>query len=161
MCWECDHPDSTPLDYLAHMCDLIACHGWAVQAVERDGIHPAWAYTVGLTPAGRPELVVTGMSLGRATRLLNDVASHVLHAAAPRPGEQIPLIGGPLIEIVQVQEPAAHLVTAVEIYGPRIQALQLVHADDLHRWPWETRYRGVRGGQPVLGVRTPRPVKAA
>jgi hypothetical protein len=76
MCWECDHPDSTPLDYLAHISDLIACHGWAVQGVERDGIHPAWAYTVGLTPAGRPELVVTGMSLGRATRLLNDVASH-------------------------------------------------------------------------------------
>ena len=52
-------------------------------------------------------------------------------------------------------------VTAVEIYGPRIQALQLVHADDLRRWPWEARYRGVRGGQPVLGVRTTRPVKAA
>ena len=161
MCWECDHPDSTPLDYLTHMRDLIACHGWAVQGVERDGIHPAWAYTVGLTPAGRPELVVTGMSLRRATRLLNDVASHVLHAAAPRPGEQIPLLGGPLIEIVEVEEPAAHLVTAVEIYGPRIRALQLVHADDLHRWPWEARYRGVRGGQPVLGVRAPRPVEAA
>ncbi len=161
MCWECDHPDSTPLDYLTHMRDLIACHGWAVQGVERDGIHPAWAYTVGLTPAGRPELVVTGMSLGRATRLLNDVASHVLHAAAPRPGEQIPLLGGPLIEIVEVEEPAAHLVTAVGIYGPRIRALQLVHADDLRRWPWEARYRGVRGGQPVLGVRAPRPAKAA
>ncbi len=161
MCWECDHPDSTPLDFLAHMRDLIACHGWALQGVERDGIHPAWAYTVGLTPAGRPELVVTGMSLGRATRLLNDVASHVLHATAPRPGEQIPLLGGPLIEIVEVEEPAAHLVTAVALYGPRIRALQLVHADDLHRWPRAARYRGVRGGQPVPGVRTPRPVKAA
>jgi len=31
MCWECDHPDSAPLDYLAHVLDLIACHGWAVQ----------------------------------------------------------------------------------------------------------------------------------
>ncbi len=83
------------------------------------GYIPAWAYTVGLTPVGRPELLVTGMSLSRATRLLNDVASHVLHAASPPPGEQIPLVGGPLIEIVEVQEPTAHLVTAVEIYGPR------------------------------------------
>ena len=49
---------------------------------------------MGLTSNGRPELAVTGLPLGRATRLLNDVASHVLQAAAPRPGERIPLRGG-------------------------------------------------------------------
>lgn len=53
MCWECDHPGGTRLDYLKHMRDLIACHGWAVQGVERDRVHPPWAYTVGLTPNGR------------------------------------------------------------------------------------------------------------
>jgi hypothetical protein len=143
------------------MRDLIACYGWAVQGVERDRIHPPWAYTVGLTRGGRPELVVTGLPLGRATDLLNDVASHVLHAAAPRPGEQVPLRGGPVIEIVAVAEPAAHLVTAVEFYGPEIRALQLVHADDRGHWPWEVGYRGVRGGQPVLGVRTPPRASAA
>jgi hypothetical protein len=59
---------------------LIACHGWAVQGVQRDRIHPPWAYTVGLTSNGRPELVVTGMPLAPAAQLLNDVAAHVLHA---------------------------------------------------------------------------------
>jgi transposase len=161
MCWQCDHPDRTWLDYLAHLRGLIACHGWAVQGVERDRIHPPWAYTVGLTLAGRPELAVTGLPLGRATRLLNDVAAHVLHAEAPRPGERIPLHGGPLIEIVTVAEPAAHMVTAVELYGPGIRALQVVHADDRERWPWEAGYRGVRGGQPVLGSRAARPASAA
>jgi hypothetical protein len=161
MCWECDHPGGTRLDCLEHMRDLIACYGWAVQGIERDRVHPPWAYTVGLTSNGRPELVVTGLPLGRATRLLNDVASHVLHAAAPRPGEQIPLRGGPMIEIVKIAEPAAHLVTAIELYGPGIQALQLVHADDRGHWPWEVGYRGVRGGQPVLGVRASPPVSAA
>jgi hypothetical protein len=99
---------------------------------------------------------------GNATTLAarDDVASHVLHATAPRPGEQIPLRGGPVIEIVEVAEPAAHLVTATEFYGPGIRALQLVHADDRGRWPWEVRYRGVQGGQPVLGVRAA-PVSAA
>jgi Domain of unknown function (DUF4262) len=116
---------------------------------------------MGLTPYGRPELVVTGMPLDRAGCLLNDVASHVLHAAAPRPGEQIPLRGGPTIEVVEVAEPAAHLVNAVEFYGPGIRALQLVHADDRGRWPWEVGYRGVRGGQPVLGVRSAPGVSAA
>jgi hypothetical protein len=158
MCWACDHPEATHLDYLDHMRTLITRHGWAVQGVKRDRIHPPYAYTAGLTPRGRPELVVTGLPLGRATTLLNDVAAHVVHAAAPEPGEQIALCDGPLIEIVEVAEPAAHLPTAVDLYGPLIHALQLVHADDRGHWPWDRGYRGVRGGQPVLGIRAPRPV---
>src|SRR5579863_8451147 len=153
MCWQCDHPGSTWLDVLEHTRGLIACHGWAVTGVERNRIRPPWAYTVGLTESGRPELVVTGMPLVRATQLLNDVAAHVLHADAPVPGERVPLIGGPLIEIVEVAEPSAHLLVAVELFGPGVRALQLVHADDRGHWPWEVGFRGVRGGQPVLGVR--------
>jgi hypothetical protein len=161
MCWVCDHPGSTRLDYLRYMSDLIARYGWAVQGVERDRIHPPWAYTVGLTPHGMPELVVTGLPLARATGLLNNVAAHVLHAAAARPGEQVPLRGGPVIEVVEVAEPAAHLVIAIELYGTAIRALQLVHADDRGHWPWQVGFRGVRGGQPVLGVRARRPASAA
>jgi hypothetical protein len=155
MCWHCDHPGSTQLDYLDHLRGLITRFGWAVQGVERDRIHPPWAYTVGLTPHRRPELVVTGMPLTRACGLLNDVAAHLVHADAPKPGEQIPLRGGPLVEIVRVTEPAAHLLRAVDFYGTRVRALQLVHADDRGHWPWQVGYRGVRLGQPVLGVREP------
>ena len=63
------------------------------------------------------------------------------------------LRGGPLIEIVGVADPAAHLLVAAELYGTGIQARQVVHADDRGHWPWDVGYRGVRGGQPVLGVR--------
>ena len=99
---------------------------------------------------------MTGLSSARCARLLNDVASHVLHAEAPQPGEVVPLSGGPVIEIVEVTEPTAHLAIAVEIFGPEIRALQLVHADDRGHWPWAAGYRGGRGGQPVLGVRASR-----
>jgi Domain of unknown function (DUF4262) len=156
MCWLCDHPGRTWLDYLGHIRELIDCHGWAVQGVGRDRARPPLAYTVGLAESGRPELVVTGLPLPRAAELLNDVASHVLHAEAPQPGERVPLIGGPVIEIVQVAVPNAHLMVAVELYGSGIQALQLVHADDRGQWPWEAGFRGMRGGQPVLGVRAHR-----
>src|SRR5450631_2057031 len=74
MCWLCDHPDATPYDYVDHLRTLITRLGWAVQGVERDRIHPPWAYTVGLTPRGLPELVVTGLPLRQATGLLNGVA---------------------------------------------------------------------------------------
>lgn len=155
MCWQCDHPESTYQDYLNHMRELMGRHGWAVQGVGGDRIHPPWAYTVGLTESGRPELVVTGIRIEPAARLLNDVAAHVLHGKAPDPGERVSLTGGPLIEIVAVAEPSAHLRVAADFYGPGIRALQLVHADDRGHWPWEPGWRGIRGGQPVLGIREP------
>ena len=153
MCWMCDHHKATRQDYLHHIESLVARAGWAVQGVERDRVRPPYAYTVGLTPHGKPELVVTGMSLPRAAELLNDVAIHVLHAVAPEPGERVPLIDGPVVEFVEVSVPSAHLVVASELYGPSIRALQVVHADDRGRWPWEIGFRGVKGGQPVLGAR--------
>jgi hypothetical protein len=149
----CDHPSATREDYLGYMKALIRDHGWAVQGVSADRVHPPRAYTVGLTLRGKPELVVTGMRIPRAIELLNDVAAHVLHARAPEPGEQVQLFDGPLIHFVAVEVPAAHLLVACELYGPDVRALQIVHADDRGHWPWEIGYRGVRGGQPVLGSR--------
>ena len=95
MCWICDHPGATRADYLDHVRRVIARYGWAVQDVARDRVHPPWAYTVGLTTFGQPELVATGLSRRRAADLLNGVAEHLLHAAAPRPGEQVKLVDGP------------------------------------------------------------------
>jgi hypothetical protein len=154
MCWECDHPESSHQDSLDHMQGLIDRFGWAVVGVEDDGIHPPVAYTLGLTPRGRPELVVTGLPPRRATWLLNAVASYALDTAVPRPGESVQVEGGPLMEVVRVAEPSAHLFTAVEFYGPGIQALQLAWADDRGHWPWDAGFRGHKGGQPVLGLRT-------
>lgn len=114
---------------------------------------PPYAYTIGLTSHLKPELVVTGMPALRSAQLLNDVASHVLHADAPEPGEQIQLIDGPLIEIVEVEVPEAHLPLVGEFYDEPYRALQIVHADDRGHWPWDTGYRGIRGGQRVLGPR--------
>ena len=84
MCWMCDHPDATHDDYLAMMRDKINYYGWAIEGVERDGDHPPWAYTVGLTQYGRPELVITGISITRGADLLNQVAAHLLHSPATR-----------------------------------------------------------------------------
>jgi hypothetical protein len=155
VCWMCDHPGATERDYNRYLQQLIDIHGWAVQGVERDGARPPWAYTVGLTPHLRPELVVTGMGLARATEVLNTVAGHLLHAAVPEPGTQARLGDGPLVEVVGVTAPWAHLNMAVTLYGQRIRGLQLVHADKHGHWPWDQAYQGVRGGQPVLGTREP------
>jgi hypothetical protein len=155
MCWMCDRPGATERDYLEHIRQLVRTYGWAVQGVERQGMRPPWAYTVGLTGHRRPELVITGMGLTHATEVLNAAAGHMLQAGPPVPGHQVTLAGGPLVEVVRVTEAWAHLNVAVDIYGRRIRGLQLVHADRRGRWPWDREYQGVRGGQPVLGRREP------
>ena len=153
MCWQCDNPDRTEADYLRLLRENILEHGWAVQGVEGAPPHPPWAYTVGLTEFGVPELVATGLELRPAARLLNDWAALSVEVRPPRPGEVIPLCGGGRIEAVPLTEPSAHLVFAVALYGPEIEATQLVHADECGRWPWSADFRDGRGGQPVLGVR--------
>jgi hypothetical protein len=148
MCWICDHPGATPADYKARITGLIGQYGWAIQGVERDGPHPPWAYTTGLTGQGRPELVITGMELGEAAELLN------LAAGLP-PGTLVPgtyfRLRSTSARVIEVTAPWAHLNVAVDVYGEDITALQLVFADDRGRWPWEPGFTGLAGGQPVLG----------
>ncbi|MGW5741145.1 DUF4262 domain-containing protein [Amycolatopsis sp. NPDC003861] len=151
MCFECENPDRS--GYLERLRGGVADRGWLVQGVERAGPYPPWAYTIGLSGYGLPELVVTGLPMLAAGALLNALASHTLHGPPFAAGDHIPLRDGPLIEVVSLAEPSAHLVFAAALHGPQIRALQLVHADTQGRFPWSPDYRDGRAGQPVLGPR--------
>jgi hypothetical protein len=153
MCWVCDHPGASQQDWLDHLRGILDEQCWVVIYVQRETYRPSYSYTVGLTDHGKPEIVVTGLPRQRAADLLDGVAAHLVHADPPAPGERVPLTDGPLIEIVQVAEPSAHLNVAVALCGPQLSALQLVYADDRGHWPWDRGFRGGRGGQPVLGAR--------
>jgi hypothetical protein len=151
MCWMCDHPSSTIDDYLDHLRSIVLAHGWATQYVE-DKPTP-YAYTVGLHECGLPELLVTGVSPQRALRVLNGVARIAVRDDAPVPGDRIQLPAGPLIEVVAVDHPDAHMGMAVAFYGVEFSARQLVWADGRGRWPWAAGFSDGRGRQPVLGMR--------
>jgi len=152
MCWMCDHPDASPQDYLDVLHTKMLKNGWAVQYVESD--RNPFAYTIGLHDWGLPELLVTGVSPPRALRLLNGVTRNVLRGQSLTPGEQIKLTHGPLIEIVEVDHPDAHLCWAINVGGPNVQARQLVWADGRGRWPWSAEFADGRATQPVLGMRS-------
>lgn len=141
--------------HLRHLCEIIGEHGWAVMSFEGAGNRPPWAYTVGLTVRGRPELVVTAMEPHPARDLLNDIAAHLVGTGEPdlTPGERLPGPGNRLLEAVSVEVPSVHLLTAVDLFGPEIRATQLVHADVQGRWPWRPGWQGPGGRQPVLGPR--------
>lgn len=152
MCWQCDHPGG---DYYGEVVlPAIACFGWMVQWVEPTRVHAELAYTVGLTDHGLPELVVTGLAGQPAAQLL-DAAGNLLHERPAKEGDRW-TVGGRQLELVHVPEPSAHLLTAATLYGPRLRAFQLVHADDGGVWPWHRGHRAGKGGQPVLGPRAVR-----
>lgn len=108
MCWMCDHPEATAEEYLDEVYGIMLMHGWAVQHVECE--RRPFAYTVGLTRRGLPELVVTGLSPRRGQRLLNIAARRALVGDLLTPGMQTTLPAGPLVETVQVTHPDAHLL---------------------------------------------------
>jgi hypothetical protein len=74
MCWQCDNPDKTVEDYLELIRGVIASHGWFIQYDEKDRWRPGFAYTVGLTPIGHSELLVTGLTPEMAGHFLNSIA---------------------------------------------------------------------------------------
>jgi Domain of unknown function (DUF4262) len=151
MCWMCDHPGSTIDDYLDQLRAKILVRGWTVQYVEDD--RTPYAYTIGLHDLDLPELLVTGVSPQRALRVLKGVARIAMRDAPPSPGDRIQLPAGPLIEIVTIDHPDAHMDMAVAFNGIEFSALQLVWADGRGRWPWAAGFSDGRGRQPVLGVR--------
>jgi hypothetical protein len=153
MCWLCDHPGATRDDYYDVLQGKIRKNGWTVQYVESD--RRPFAYTIGLCDWDAPELLLTGVSPQRAVRVLNVVARMLVSGEVLRPGQQLALPRGPLIEIVEVDHPDAHMGWAVAFGGPEITALQLVWADGSGRWPWSAKFADGRATQPVLGCRTP------
>lgn len=153
MCWDCDHPAGRMEEHLATLRRCMDVRGWAVQVVERDRVHPPWAYTVGLSEIGLPELVLTGMAVLEAGRVLDSAAEWAVRSGAPEVGRRFEVEGVGSVEVVRVLRPWAHLLVAARLFGEGISALQFVHADVKGRWPWEREYEGVVGGQPVFGIR--------
>ena len=144
-------PRATQQDYFEELRSRVQKHGWAVQYVEID--RAPYAYTVGLHDRGLPELLVTGLSPSWAGRLLNCIARDAVEGHVLTPGEHLTQGAGPIIEIVEVEHPDAHMDWAIAFGGPDVRALQLVWADDCGRWPWALGFDGGRTRQPVLGVR--------
>ena len=153
MCWQCEDPDRSEAEDVELLRWDGAERGGVVQGVAGPRHHPPWAYTVGLTAFGLPELLTTGLPPTPAARLLNVLAEQAVHAEPLEHGDHVRLPGGPELEVVALAEPSVHLVAAVAVFGDEIEALQLVYADNRGRWPWSPSYRDGRGGQPVLGAR--------
>jgi hypothetical protein len=131
--------------------------GWAVTMVMPTVDEPGtpFAYTVGLTAHGSPELVIAGLPPDITHALLNDLAHRVLDSTARfSHGQRIAdLLSG--YDAVIVDGPATEPLypgTAYKRYGTdRVRLQQVVWPDPQDRYPWDAGYAHDRTSSPSSG----------
>jgi hypothetical protein len=133
---------------------IIEEHGWAVRLVSPrvgdEGV--PFAYTVGLTAMGHPEIVEQGLPSETVHQFLNLVGKEV---KAGRRFDAPSIVrdlteGNHPVAFIRVEDTSA--LTAVEqVYGT-VEALQLVWSDSSGRLPWEQGFGPGPDQQPLLGT---------
>ena len=137
--------------------DIIDRVGWAVTAVLPTPDDPGapFAYTVGLTAHGHPELIIAGLDPLIAQALLGDLAGRVYDTAARfTHGQRVTdLLAG--YDAVILDGPGTedlHPGTAYARYGrDRVRLQQIVWPDKHGRFPWENGYVYPPHVQPLIG----------
>jgi hypothetical protein len=122
--------------------ETIRRHGWAVQAVLGDADGPPFAYTVGLTGFGHPELILFATSQATAAAVLNDLGERVRAGQRLGADERVRLPGGE-VRLLAFPESARWLLGANELYrlpgGPPVPALLVMPEDGLAATPGDDR----------------------
>lgn len=145
--------------YMRQCIEMIDEHGWMVQGVFPTAADqgPMFAYTVGLTAHGFPELAIAGLEPQTMQTLLNDVAKRVYDTNRRYThGEVLDDVLGNEYKITIVGGPASTETiwpgSAHGLYGQQaVRLQQLVWPDDQHRYPWNEGYSLPLNGQPVIG----------
>jgi hypothetical protein len=133
----------------------IQHHGWAVTASQPGTTSPRYAYTVGLSRLGIPELVVTGLQQPTAHGLLSRLADRVVHRAARfRHGQRLTDVSD-IYDFIVVNAAITSDIypdIALRLYGEdRVCWRQVVWPDRHLCFPWDTGYAHPPHVQPLLG----------
>lgn len=126
--------------YLERVRRTVAARGWVVQGVTAEaGDDVPFAYTVGMIPAGLPELVLSGLPMEVLHELINIAADAHLGQELTAGGTAEGLASVPLRVIAC--DPGAPVGVARALYGPAVTAVQLVWPDRDGAFPGEPGWR--------------------
>jgi hypothetical protein len=132
--------------YLANARKIIAEHGHMVQMVGGGDDFVAWAYTVGLSAKGLPELALTGGNPNTCGSILNDIVSR---GQATEAGT-INGPGGLTAEAVEVPaDDESYPASVACVLYPDARLLQVLWPDANGNLPTSPAYAGPT--QPVIG----------
>ncbi len=120
---------------------LIAKHGWYAQGVFGTAARraPSFVYTIGMTPAGLPELLIVGLPIALAHQILS-CAVHMHTGTEITDGDEVDLGFSVKFRAATVAPlPVARLFgIAHRVYPAQvISAIQLMFPDEHGRFPGE------------------------
>ncbi|WIM97239.1 DUF4262 domain-containing protein [Actinoplanes oblitus] len=145
-------------DFFSEQTEIIQQFGWAVVHVLPSDEDPPgavpFAYTVGLTAGGHPELIIAGLPPDLGHQLLNEVAGRVHEEGARfRHGRRVADLIVDQEVVVLAGSPTAELWpgAALARYGSgRVRLQQLVWPDPEDRFPWQPAYPAEEYRQPLI-----------
>lgn len=134
MCARCDGMSDE--EYFARLRDQILTRGWATQYVEGDNgpTSPVFAYTIGLSLLGHPELICFRMCVTHASLFLDRLAKKVTEGERFGEGDDLSAVfpedvEGSL-ELWEFPDSSNHLLYANHYFRrpgePPVPALQLI-----------------------------------
>lgn len=135
MCFKCD--GMTDEEFVRQIEQHLTTHGWMVNHVEADGErNPSFAYTLGLSLHGHPELIIFDCPPYPAYRALEPLALAVLAGRRFDEGDDVNDLYAGRPQLLRLPDSSTHLYVANDLFrrpgGPPIPALQLV-------WPTPLR----------------------
>lgn len=117
---------------LAGIADVVRRDGFHVQCAQPGVRNWPYAYTVGLTALGHPELVVSNLSPDECLPLLGSLCSNICAGGRIAPGAAWAKVG---VFFTAYPESVA---LAGQLYPDApVRALQLVLHDSQNRFPWQ------------------------
>ncbi|MFV2114218.1 DUF4262 domain-containing protein [Micromonospora sp. LOL_025] len=146
-------------DFMRHQSEIIDRVGWSVTLVhpgadDTDDSVP-FAYTVGLTNHGYPELLIAGLDPAISQQLLNDLAARAYDQAERfTHGQRLGnLIAGYDVTIIDgAPTEQLHPAAAIARYGhQQVRVQQIAWPDPAGCFPWNDGYAYPASVQPVIG----------
>ncbi|MEV0003502.1 DUF4262 domain-containing protein [Micromonospora sp. NPDC050980] len=141
-------------EFLRRQSEIIDRVGWAVTLVHPDADDSTpFAYTVGLTAHGYPELLIAGLDLTIAQQLLNDLATRVYDRAERfTDGQRVSdLIAG--YDAVIIDGTATNELypgAAIARYDQRVRVQQIMWPDPQGLFPGDAGYAYPPAAQPTI-----------
>jgi hypothetical protein len=130
MCMLCDGASQD--EVLFHIHGVIHRYGWFIQYVQHKRVSRSWAYTIGMASGfDHPELVIAGVDMETASRVVNQA------------GEMV--------------ERGARLTAGTSIWVPRLGAIRVsaVHRDHFDRGVfavWDEYHHALGPPYPPMGA---------
>ncbi|WP_328465180.1 DUF4262 domain-containing protein [Actinoplanes sp. NBC_00393] len=150
-------------DFFDRQSEIIKEYGWAVVHVLPADEDPEdavpFAYTVGLTGFGFPELAVAGLDPEVGHQILNELACRLCDDGLRlRHGQRIPdlLVDQEVVIVAGAAIDEVFPGAAFARYGDdRVQLRQVVWPDLDDRYPWQEGYESFLYPQPTIGSPAP------